>query len=201
MCFLWFEPSRAHYVRVLCSWLRVKTTCSSSLNDATRNRFILRGGRSVRPPKRLKTSRLVCKSPSTSSVSSKPQTTLTSLERVDAVFLLAGQDDHRPAELATSGHLLTTEHDGLNPHRNHSTSQNIRSCAATQSGRHNVTSEDGSPRVTAGKQSQQGGVNRPGHSGTVKLTDPGLWLNLLAAVKHPDLVGSGSSVSFGWFTL
>lgn len=125
------------------------------------------------------------------------QTTLTSLERVDAVFLLAGQDDHRPAELATSGHFLTTEHNGLNPHRNHSTGQSIRSCAATESGGQNVTSEDGSPCVTAGKQSQEGGVSLPpGYSGTVKLTDPGLWFNLLSAVEHPDLVGSGRRSSY-----
>lgn len=163
----------------------------------------------------LKRSQLVCKSHSWAKIYPKDytplnsvssQTTLTSLERVDAVLLLAGQDDHSPAELATSGHLLTTEHNGLNPHRNQSTSQNIRSCAATQSGRQNVTSEDGSPCVTAGKQSQQGGVSRPGYSGTVKLTDPGLWLNLLSAVKLPDLVGSGRlssdrALSFGWFTL
>lgn len=36
-----------------------------------------------------------------------PSWPLTSLKGVDAVFVLAGQDHHRPAELAISGHLPT----------------------------------------------------------------------------------------------
>lgn len=35
---------------------------------------------------------------------------LTSLEGVDAVFVLAGQDHHRPAELAAPEHLPTSRH-------------------------------------------------------------------------------------------
>lgn len=43
---------------------------------------------------------------------------LTSLEGVDAVFVLAGQHHHRPSELATSGHLSTLKKAGPEPHRN-----------------------------------------------------------------------------------